>query len=460
MTASASTARRTADAAKMLPQLAKSGPDRVAGAVNERPRQGFGFCHHPEIVQQFTLVTMRGSITVAKFALTFYITRVLGLADLGIYGLIAGGTTLVPALFGFGVTDWISRVIVNIPSREAIPYMTSRIALSVAVQAVGQPLACLLNYALGAPIPWGIMALAGPILFLEHIVSDAQDMLIFRGHVYFASIVLFMRAGLWPPLVMLWAWLVPSARTLDHLLLGWIAGLALVSLVLTSQLLANQRWRLLGLRIRWLFDCIRNSLPFYLKDISNVGSLYLDRFVVSFLLGLELTGVYTFFWSFANVVNSLVIHGTVQPRIPHLLVAARDPDRTVLRRLERRVQIETGTWAILLTLGAITAMPFILPYLGRPLLQENLFVFWIMIAAALVRIGADCYSYVLLALHRDRAIAVISIIGVLGSATLNATLTPLVGILGAGLAYLVTASGLLIARFTVSRSLAPADKNF
>ncbi len=427
--------------------------------MNETPQRHAGLRRHSGFVQQLTLVALRGSVTVAKFLLTFYITRVLGLADLGIYGLIAGGTTIVPALFGFGITDWVSRVIVNLPSREAVPYMTSRVALSAAVHVIAQPLAWLLNYALGAPIPWNIVALAGLILFLEHVINDAQDLLIFRGRVYFASVVLFVRAGLWPLLVMLWAWLDPAARTLDHLLIGWIAGLVLAGLLLASQIVVHRRWRLLGLRIRWLFDCIRNSTPFYLKDISGVGSLYLDRFVVSFFLGLELTGVYTFFWSFANVVNSLVLHGTMQPRIPQLIVAARDPDPAVLRRLERKVQIETGGWALALAVGALAAMPFVLPYLGRPLLQDNVFVFWIIMGAALVRVSADCYSYMLLALHRDRAIAVISLIGVVGSTLLNAILIPLVGLLGAALAFLATASGLLVARYNVSRSPAPIRKD-
>jgi O-antigen/teichoic acid export membrane protein len=428
--------------------------------MNESPQRRSGLRRSYQIWQQITLVALRGLTTLAKFALALYIARVLGLADLGIYGLIAAGTTIVPALFGFGVTDWISRVIVNLPLPEAMPYITSRIALSLAVHIVGQPLAWLVNFVLGTPIPWSLVALAGAILFLEHLTIDAQDILILRGRVYLAGVLLFMRAGLWPPLVMAWAWFVPSARTLDHLLLGWIAGLVLVCIVLAMQLIAHQRWRLLGLRVRWLFDCARNSIPFYLKDISSVGSLYLDRFLVSFFLGLELTGVYTFFWSFTNVVNSLVVYGTVQPRIPHLVVAAREADPAVFHLLERRVQIETAGWSFLLATGAIVVMPFILPYLDRPLLHDNLFIFWIMMAATLLRIGGDCYGYVLLALHCDRAIALISLIGVAASALLNATLVPLIGLLGAGLAYLVTSGGLLLSRYAVSRSVVRSRKNY
>lgn len=445
---SAAAASEAIDAAGALSATAAG---ESSGISNDRGQRLIGMSRYAEIVQQLTLVALRGSVTAAKFLLTLYITRVLGLADLGIYGLIAGGTTIVPALFGLGITDWVSRAIVNLPSREAIPYMASRVGLSVAVHLVGQPSVWLLNYALGTPIPWHLVALAGSILFLEHVVSDAQDLLIFRGRVYFASIVLFVRAGLWPLAVMLWAWLDPAARTLDHLLVGWLTGLLVAAAMLAALLVVKQRWRLLGLRVGWLVGCIRNSAPFYLKDISGVGSLYLDRFVVSFFLGLELTGVYTFFWSFANVVNSLVLHGTMQPRIPQLVIAARDPDPNVLRRIERRVQIETASWAFGLALAAIAVMPFVLSYLGRPLLQDNVAVFYLIMLAALVRVSADCYGYMLLALHRDRAIAVISLLGAAASALLNTILIPLVGLWGAALAFLATATALLIARYSVSR---------
>ena len=427
--------------------------------MNESPQRSFGLRRFWQIWQQVTLVALRGLITLAKFALTFYIARVLGLADLGLYGLLAGGTTIVPALFGFGITDWISRIIVNLPLPEAMPYMTSRVALSLAMHVVGQPLVWFANFALGAPIPWSLMALASPILFLEHLATDAHDILTLRGRIYLAGVLLFMRAGLWPPLIMVWAWFDASARTLDHLLLGWITSLVLVWIVLVLHLLAHRRWRFVGLRVRWLIDCIRNSMPFYLKDISGVGSLYLDRFLVSFFLGLELTGVYTFFWSFANVVHSLVFYGTMQPRIPHLIAAARERDPAVFHILERRIQIETAGWSLLLVTCAITAMPFILPFLGRPLLQDNLFIFWIMMTATLLRIGGDCYGYVLLALHCDRAIAVISLLGAAGSALFNATLVPIIGLLGAALTYFVTSTALLISRYAVSQSTAQIRKD-
>jgi O-antigen/teichoic acid export membrane protein len=79
-------------------------------------------------------------------------------------------------------------------------------------------------------------------------------------------------------------------------------------------------------------------------------------------------------------------------------------------------------------------MPLVLPFLDQPLLKDYLPIFWIILLATLLRIAADAYGFALLALHRDRAIAIIALAGVVASAALNLILTPLAGLWGASFA--------------------------
>ena len=78
------------------------------------------------------------------------------------------------------------------------------------------------------------------------------------------------------------------------------------------------------LRWRWLFSGVPPSIPFYIKDLAATASLHLDRFVISFFLGLELTGVCTLFWSIANVVHNLAVYAVVQPQVPTPHLSAFD----------------------------------------------------------------------------------------------------------------------------------------
>jgi O-antigen/teichoic acid export membrane protein len=396
------------------------------------------------------LIALRMANTAAKFLLALYTARYLGLADLGVYGLLVGGTVLAPAILGLGTSDWVLRQIVTMPRAEALASMTTRLALPVVMHAIAQPLLWIINAALGTPVPWTLVLSGGLILLLEHVANDANDLLIARGRALLANVLLFLRAGLWPLAVIAWGAIDPSARTLNCLLAGWIGGLVLLWLILAAYVATNGRWRYLGLRWRWLLSGVPASVPFYIKDLAAAASLHLDRFLISLFLGLELTGVYTLFWSFTNVVHNLAVYSVVHPQIPTLIAAHARADTTAFHAAERRVRNEAAYWAAALAIGAAVAVPLLLPFLDRPALQANLPIFYLILVATLMRIGADSYQFFLLALHRDHAIALISVGGAIASAVLNVLLIPLFGLAGAALAYLLTGGGLLAARFWVA----------
>jgi len=397
------------------------------------------------------MMALRVGTMVAKFLLALYTARYLGLADLGVYGLVTGAATMAPWLLGFGVTDWTLRQIATMARPDAAACVATRLAFTLALHAVGQPLGWIVNAALGAPVPWPIAFAAGAILLLEHLACDANDMLLARRRALMGTVLLFVRSGLWPFAVIAWGLLDPAARTLECMLLGWIGGLALAWLAILGHVAAEGRWRFIALRPDWLLSGIRASVPLYVRDLAGALNLYLDRFLISLFLGLELTGVYTLFWSIGNVVHNLAVASLVQPQLPAMIdSAARGPD--AFRALERRLRIEVAGWAAALIAAAAFAMPVLLPHLGRPLLEENLPVLWLMLAATVLRMGADSYGYALLALHRDTAIAIVGVVGVIMSAVLNLVLVPTLGLDGAALAFLVTSGALFAIRFWIARA--------
>ena len=408
--------------------------------------------HARRLAEPLVLMALRMANTAAKFLLALYTARYLGLAELGVYGLLVGATTLVPAVLGLGTTDWVMRHLVTMPRDEAIASIATRLALPTLLHVVGQPVIWLVNHLLGAPVPWPLLFTCSIVLFLEHIASDTNDLLVGRGRILLANILFFMRAGLWPPIIIVWGLLVPEARTLECLLLGWIGGLALVWITLAAHLFSQRRWRAVGMRLPWIASGVRASVPFYIKDLTGAASLYLDRFVLSAFLGLELTGAYTLFWSIANVLHNLTLFSVIQPKLPRLIEAGQKADPAEFRTLERGLQIEAGTWIAVLAVAASIAMLVLLPLLHRPLLYDYLPIFWIVLAATALRAGADGYGFVLLALHRDTAIAVISVAGAIASVTLNLALIPLLGMAGAALAYVITAGGMLAVRYRITRT--------
>jgi O-antigen/teichoic acid export membrane protein len=388
---------------------------------------------------------------MSKFLLAIYTARYLGLADLGIYGLLVGATVIVPAIVGLGMTDWIVRKIVDLPRAQALPLIASRLSLTLSMHLVVQPLVLAADVLLGEPIPLRIAVLAGAILMLENLGCEAADMLIARRRVFLSYWLTFLRSGFWPIPVMAIGLLYPETRTLEFLLLGWLAMLGVSWLILFGLVVPEGRWRQMRPHWRLLFHELRGSLVLYIKDVSSTISMFLDRFLISAFLGLELTGVYTLFWSITNVVHSLAVYGVIQAQLPSLIAAGQNSDRAEFRALERRLQIEIGTWALLLALVLAIVTPFLVPFLGQPLVQDHMAIFWIVLGATLLRVAADGYGFVLLALNRDRTIAAIAVAGAVTSAVLNLVFTPLLGLVGAATAYAITSGGLFAARYFFSR---------
>lgn len=396
------------------------------------------------------LIGLRGLNTVSKFALSLYAVRYLGLSELGIYGLLVAGVTILPAFAGFGTNDWIGRQ----AARESIvkvgPLMSARLALSLAFNVCVQIVAYVLNAVMGAPVPWPIMLMFSGVALLDHLADDVDIVLTYRGHVVLSNFLFFLRSGLWPIGVIAVGIAIPEARTLEMLILGWLIGLVIKWIVLG--IFAMRRGVLHYLRPDWrlITKGIPQSVAFYLKDMSIAANLYLDRFLVSLFLGLELTGVYTFFWSMANVIHNLALSAIFLPYMSRLVRLAKD-NVAEFRALLTTVEWRTGGFAVSLALVLTAVMPFVVPYLDRPLLSQYLPVFAIVAAATVLRTANDSYNYVLLALHRDRAIAAISLLAVPLSAALYALLMWLFGLNGAASAYLIACALLLIPRVALSR---------
>jgi O-antigen/teichoic acid export membrane protein len=424
----------------------------ATGVTTDTPtpmtRPAFG---RKRVFDQLLRFSMRAVATVSKFLLAIYTARYLGLADLGVYGLLVGATTLVPAIVGLGMTEWTARKLVDLPRAQALPMIASRLSLTLAIHLVVQPIAFAVDILLGEPIPLGIALLCGAILLLENIANEAADILIARRRIFLAYFLAFLRVGFWPIPVMVLGLLYPEMRTLEFVLMGWLAVLVVSCVALVGLVIAQGRWRLMRPQWHLVFPELRGSLVLYIKDVSSTVSIFFDRFLISMFLGLELTGVYTLFWAILNVVHQLAVGDIIRAQLPSLIAAGQNPDQAEFRAIERRFQIEIASWTFVLALGAAIAIPLLLPLLNQPLAQENLPVFWLILFATLLRIAADFYGFVLLALSRDRAIAAVAVGGAVASAGLNLLFIPLFGLMGAATAYAMTSGGLFAARYLFSR---------
>src|SRR3712207_6703221 len=91
-------------------------------------------------LEPLLLMALRVGSIAAKFLLALYTARYLGLADLGIYGLLVGAATMAPWALGLGTTDWTMRQLAVMPRAEAAACIATRLSLTLVMHLVLQPI--------------------------------------------------------------------------------------------------------------------------------------------------------------------------------------------------------------------------------------------------------------------------------------------------------------------------------
>lgn len=408
-------------------------------------------------------VGLRGSSLAFRFILSFYIIKYLGLEAAGIYGLAQGAIGFAPAITTLGINYFHARELVGMPPHRAAPRIKTRLLASAILSTllgIGSLVAAML---ISYPIT-GILILIAALVWLEIPANDLHVSLVALEMPFQANILLFVRLAAWVPFVIGIGLLFPVARTIEFVLGGWLA-----SYILYFGLL----WRLLShwplaeaarapIQVSWLKERLKRSWLIYFSDIGVVGYIYIDRYIVSFLLGLELTGLYNFYWSLANALQTLLATAIIQLAMPALYKAYNTGVIANWRAAMRRQIIKTAVYAVSLSLCVYVSVEIIIAFMDMGHVTEYRDVFAMLLVAAMIRSGSDLANVGLMSMRKDRTYAFTNVASVFISASMTFFFTSTMGFPGVGVASLVTATivtatkaGFLL-RFAYSTRTAPA----
>lgn len=409
-----------------------------------------------DLKKTFTTLLMlglRASSLVTKFALTLFIAKFMSLEDLGLYGLIAVGGTLVPAVFGLGLNGPASRSAVGADTDHAVRIATSRMGVTLLLHAIFAPIAVAIAlYALPQQYT-SLVILVALALFLENLACDIHSLLLARFRATLAAVLLFIRAGAWPAFFIAAAWFYPGLRSVEMIVAFWLGSLVLLFATVLVIATLSHYWRWVKFETALIKAFFQRSTNFYLSDIGQNGVLYLDRFLVTSFLGLEATGVYTFFWSLTNAVNSLILNAVTTPLAPTVISAVKIGNKPDILKACKHMMKEVSLWCLGLSVGLLCVMPVILYYLGNSKISEHKVVFAAMLIATVVRTVSEAADSVLYAYHADAKLAMISLSAVVVSAVSILALAPWLDLLGVAMATCIVALFLFTWRTQTARSL-------
>jgi len=383
------------------------------------------------------ILMMRACVMACKFGLAIFIGRYLDLASLGIYGLAAGAIAIGPVVIGMGMVHLIMRDAVTQSIGEMTEALRFYWGLTAWIYALLLLLTILLTIVAGISIFWTIIVL---IMLFEHLGNDIFHLFSNLERPILANVSAFLRGAAWVLIYVPLALLDPGFRTLTALFGFWLAGsaLAFVMFVFASRSWPWKSAFALPLRFEWAMRTIKQAFIIYISDLSFVASQYVDRYLVSIFLGLELAGIYFLYWSVANAATTLVSMTVLQLQRPLLIKAHHEGGAPAHRTLTSHLMKTTALATVALTFATGCAFLLLLPLLKQPAVAHHMTAFWLIMAGMAVRNIADFGAMALFTARRDHIMTYTNVASVALLVTVQVALMPLAGLYGAGAAILMT----------------------
>lgn len=354
-------------------------------------------------VPRIANMALRALAMGSKFVLMIVLARILEPAQIGLYGLFTATLYFSVIFIGVDYYTYSQRELLSVPK--------DRWSFVLQHQVIAIGLLYLLILPLQLPLfyfnllPSKFLYWFYILLLFEHISQELNRILVAMQRPLMASIVLFIRMGAWVWLIIPMMWFNHDTRNLNAIFLAWFVGTATASFVGGIMVWRGSRpWRWWPIDRAWILRGYKTGLMFFLATLSFMTLRTIDRYIVNFLVGPSLLGVYTLFMGLAMTVISLMEPAVFSFLYPPIVSAYQKGDRITYRTLMR----EMGIWTIALSiaLAAIVGIftPFVLHWIDRPLYTEHLSLIWLLLSVTVIYAGGMIPHYGLYAMRADRSI--------------------------------------------------------
>lgn len=353
--------------------------------------------------QQFSNMAIRGLTLVSKFLLIFFLARFLEPQELGLYGLLAATIGYSLYLLGFDFYTYSTRELLKSKREHWGGVLKAQGALTIILYVIFLPLLSLIF--INNLLPMRLFAWFFILLVFEHLNQEIGRLLIAVSDQIYASLVLFLRSGLWAVAVAIIMYYAPQARDLSVVFAAWSLGglAALVLGIIRIKSMGLSGW---GEKIDWgwITRGLKVAFALLLATLAVRGVFTLDRYWVQELVGMQLLGAYVLFMGVSMALMSFLDAGVFAFIYPGLISAYQKGNPEIFRRgmikLSQQTIFVSGAFAVI----ALLVIGPLLVWLNKPLYveQQGLFV-WILIATLLYALGMIPH-YGLYAQGRDRPI--------------------------------------------------------
>ncbi|SFT81969.1 Membrane protein involved in the export of O-antigen and teichoic acid [Halomonas saccharevitans] len=370
---------------------------------------------------------------LAKFALLFLLAYFLEPADIALYGLIVVTIAYATYALGFDFYTYSTRELLGKKPDQWARLLRDQSVFFIVTYIVVLPLLALIFF-LGF-IPWSVAPWFFILLVLEHLAQELNRLLVAMSRQLYASVVHFLRSGLWALIVAVLFWVFPSVRSIEFALSAWGVGVATACCVGGLVIFKLDRaclWQTIDWQ--WVRRGVKVALPFLVATLAIRGLFTLDRYWVEALSGADVLAAYVLFAGVANAVTAFLDAGVFVFLYPGLIKAFKEKDATSFKSGMKVLIRQTLIISLLLSISAALLIHPVLFFIGKEVYVEHVGLLYVLLVAIVLYALSMVPHYGLYAMSQDRSIIISHLVSLVVFVAIAALMTRILPVYGVPLA--------------------------
>lgn len=361
----------------------------------------------PETLNAF----LRFSTVGAKGILIFFMAVRLSSVDVGHYGLIAGITSYLSFVYGLDFYSYTTRLYVGSDRATKIKAFANHGLLSGVMYVSLLFPVFILTYDQLSSFKLSVFAIV--IAILEHLSLESQRYYNYSFRPMYASLILFLRAGLWPIFCIILI-ILGFSESLTSILVMWLFGLFVALAVAAAPVRHGIRACLReSVDLPWIWRGVQVATPLLIGTLAIRAFFSLDRLLVARFDDPQLLASYVLYASVVSAVLSIVDAGVVAYKYPLALLAASKSDYKGVSLQARQILVQGGLAAGGLSFAAFIVVLVLAHLIGKPSYSADWPMFLVMLSAGILYVIGQGPQTVLFALKRDRQAIIANWFGLL-----------------------------------------------
>jgi O-antigen/teichoic acid export membrane protein len=347
---------------------------------------------------------LRAGTLASKFALIFFLARVLEPVDVGLFGLFFATVSYAVSFIGAEFYIYSTREIITHKDYERVGMLRDHGVLLSVIYAIMLPL--LLSIFYFNLLPWSFVFWFFSLLISEHLGVEFNRLLVALSKPLTASIVLFVRSGAWVLFLIPLLLLEPEMQSLNVVLGFWLAGSVTACVLAMASL--NKKLDLSNMRSAinwsWIKLGMKVSFPFFIATISLRAVFVLDKYAFEFISGLDKLAAYILLLGIANAMISFLDSGVFVFHYPNMIAAYKHKNYASFNSELKKMIVQVLMFCLIFSAFAIFSIDLVLDLIGKEIYHNSVYLLpWLLLALSLYALSS-IPQYCLYACNCDRPI--------------------------------------------------------